>query len=345
MKCRFLLPILSLFVAAPVLAQVGVHDARLVDRADRPLALRIFYPTAASEGAVLIADTRALAGVKAIPNAPARPGIAPLVIFSHGSGGNLANQAWLAVALAARGMIAVSLNHPGTTTGDNGPPGSAALWERPTDIRRVIDAALHPAAGVVPPQARVDADRIALIGHSLGAFTAVWSLGGRFDPDQFDADCRSGLSPAPCRVGAYYAVGRTPASRALLAADYREPRLGAAVALDIGLARGFTPDSLRGIQTPLLLIPSTEPNPDMPPAAETGYLLKYLPPNNQRSRPLTGAAHFSFLPVCKQGGAALIAAADPEDAVICRDGPGADRTDLHHSVIATVVEFLEKSGF
>ena len=343
---RVLLALLLPLLAAPLAqAEVGTRDVVLTDRADRPLTLRLFYPTDAHDGAVMIGDNRALTGVRAIPEAPGRGDRVPLVIFSHGSGGNLTNQAWLAAALAERGMIAVSLNHPGTTTRDNGPPRAAALWERPADIRRVIDAALKPDAGILPPGVTVAADRIALIGHSLGGFTALWSLGARFDPARFEADCRAPASPAPCRIAKLYKLGDTPQALALLASDQREPRLRAAVALDPGLARGFSPESLKSVETPLLLIPATAPNPDMPPAAETGYLASHLPLATHRVAPLDGAAHFSFLPDCKPGGAELIAAADPEDAIVCRDGPGGDRAELHRRTIALVAEFLEKSGF
>lgn len=345
MKRTLLALLLPLLIAPLARAEIGTRDAILADRADRPLTLRFFYPTTAREGAAMIGDNPALTGVRAIPGAPIVPGPVPLVIFSHGSGGNLTNQAWLAAALAERGMIAVSLNHPGTTTRDNGPPGSAALWERPADIRRVIDAVLQAGSAILPPGGQVAPDRIALIGHSLGGFTALWSLGARFDLARFEADCRTPASPAPCRIAKLYHLGKTAEAPARLAADQREPRLRAAVALDPGLARAFSPDSLTRVETPLLLIPATAPNPEMPPAAETGYLAAHLPPANHRVEPLAGAAHFSFLPECKPGGAALIAADDPDDAIICRDGPGGNRADLHRRTIALVADFLEKSGF
>ena len=42
----------------------------------------------------------------------------PLVVLSHGLGGNQYNISWISSALVAHGYIVAGVNHPGTTSGD-----------------------------------------------------------------------------------------------------------------------------------------------------------------------------------------------------------------------------------
>jgi predicted dienelactone hydrolase len=55
---------------------------------------------------------------------------------------------------------------------------------------------------------------------------------------------------------------------------------------------------------------------------------------------IPGAAHFSFLPVCKPGGAERLAQESPDDAVVCRDGAGGDREAIHRKVADEIIHFL-----
>lgn len=331
--------------AAPALAGVGATDTRLTDRTDRPLTLRIWYPTDHATSPEKIGETRIFYGLDGVWNAPARPAPAPLIVLSHGSGGNLTNQGWLASALAAEGMIVATLNHPGTTSGDNRPPGASKLWERPQDIRRIIDAALKPGSPILPKGAAVDPTRIGVIGHSLGAFTALWIAGGRFDPARLATHCRDKPHFAACTVATAYQLPDTPEGQAHLAADYRDPRVRAVVSLDIGLANAFSPESLAAIAQPVLLVPADQPNPLLPPAEETGYLRAHLAPKVRAELAPQDASHFSFLATCKPGAEALIAAVEPGDEIICRDGPGQNRDSLHQFVAAGILSFLRAAGF
>lgn len=337
---------LSLFLAAtPAGAGVGVIDTRLTDRADRPLSLRLWYPTETKGPGEPIGENPIFVGYPALRNAPAVATPAPFILISHGSGGNLTNQGWLASALASQGMIVATLNHPGTTTGDNRPPTASRLWERPQDIQRVIDAALAPTAAILPPGAKVDPQRIGVIGHSLGAFTALWIAGARFDPVRFAAHCREKPHFAACRVAADYQLPQAAPGQTLLSADHRDARVRAFVALDIGLANAFSPESLAAITRPVLLVPADQPNPQLPPLEETGYVHTHLAPTVRAEFGPKGASHFSFMPICKPGAGALLAAEAPDDVIVCQDGPGADRASLHQQVIDHVTVFLKNSGF
>jgi predicted dienelactone hydrolase len=52
----------------------------------------------------------------------------PLVILSHGSGGEYSNHTWLIDSLVENGFIVAALNHPLNTTRDNTDEGVISVW-------------------------------------------------------------------------------------------------------------------------------------------------------------------------------------------------------------------------
>ncbi len=100
----------------------------------------------------------------------------PLVVISHGTGGTPWAYRGLAAHLARHGFVVAMLEHPGNTRRDDALAHTVAnLENRPRHIRLVIDAALADP-GLGPLIAR---ERIAIVGHSMGGYTALAVLGGR----------------------------------------------------------------------------------------------------------------------------------------------------------------------
>jgi len=137
---------LLLCLATPALAAespVGFRTATLPDaQSSRPLEMVVWYPAATTAKPVLIADNAVFIGALAVPDAPPAAGEHPLIVLSHGYGGNWGKQVWLASALAHNGYMVAAVNHPGTTTKDRNPQTAAQLWKRPADLSRAIDAVL-----------------------------------------------------------------------------------------------------------------------------------------------------------------------------------------------------------
>lgn len=331
------LALLSGAAAAPAdTADVGFRRMRLADQPERVLEAAVWYPAATPGPATLLGDNAAFEGVPVVPDAAPAAGRHRLIVLSHGYGGHVGNQGWLAVALARRGYVVAAVNHPGTTSRNRDPQIGARLWERPRDLSRLIDAVIRdPALGA-------DADRVGVVGHSLGGWTALAIAGARTDPARIEADCTVNAKLGACVAYRELGAGRTPEARARLAGDLRDPRVGAAVALDLGLARGFTPGSLAAIGVPVLVISAGEGDDRIPAKLESGYLVDHLPAGGVTYLALDGAAHFSFLPVCKPGAVELLEADTPGDGVVCRDGaPAADRAALHARTVEEVAGFLD----
>ena len=303
-----------------------------------PLDVALWYPTREAGATLAIGDNPVFVGVEAVPEARPTGEDLPLVVLSHGFGGHRGNLAWLAAALAEAGHVVAALDHPGTTTRDRRPGEPDMLARRSADIGRVIDRLTidQPApidAGLI------DAGRIAVIGHSLGAWTALQLGGARFSADRALADCDARPALAACEVLAW-AGADDPGTATMLEGDRRDARVTAVAALDIGMARGFTEASLEAVDIPVLVVAAGAPNPRIPAALEAGHLLAHLPQATTTARVLAAAGHFSFMPLCKPGARDLLAAEEPGDEIVCLDGGDADRAALHDTVVEATLDFL-----
>lgn len=320
---------------------VGFKTTTLPDaKNQRPLEMVVWYPATTTAKPKLIGDNAVFIGALGVPDAAPAAREHPLVVLSHGYGGNWGKQVWLASTLAHKGYIVAAVNHPGTTTQDRSPQAAAQLWQRPADLSRAIDAVLAQ-----PEQfGAVAKNQIAAIGHSLGGWTVMEMGGARFDPDLFARDCSVHPKLGGC-IG-YHEMNPagTPAGEAQLATDMRDKRITAVVPLDLGLSRGLTDASLAAFPVPALVIAGGVPTEDMLPALESANMVKRLPKASTQYVEISDATHFSFMPICKPGGMALIEESSPGDGMICRDGQGGrPRAVIQQQVIALITEFLGRA--
>ncbi|WP_053130136.1 alpha/beta fold hydrolase [Pseudomonas sp. MIACH] len=336
--------LLLLCLTAPAFAAenpVGFKTVTLPDaQNNRPLELAVWYPAAAIAKPELIADNAAFIGALGVPDAPPAAGEHPLVVISHGYGGNWDKQVWLASALAHQGYIVAAVNHPGTTAQDRDPQAAAQLWQRPADLSRAIDAVLAQPK----PFGAVANHQIAAVGHSLGGWTVLEIAGARFDPELFSRDCSAHPKLGGCIGYQEMNPAGTPEGKARLAADLSDKRVTAIVSLDLGLSRGFTDASLTALPVPALVIAGGVPSEDMDPQLESANMVKRLPPATTKYVEIADANHFSFISICKPGGMALIEESSPGDGRVCRDGEGArPRAAIQQQVVGLISEFLRRS--
>ena len=136
----------------------------------RVLEIIVWYP--ASAGGSFNSSYEANDGAPAAAGGPF-----PVLIFSHGSGGNPAQSIFYTTHLASHGFVVVALSHPGNTTSDCYPcVRPAELLDsgrnRPDDVSAVFDALCVRCNRPLPYRP----------GHSYGAWTTLISLAedGRF---------------------------------------------------------------------------------------------------------------------------------------------------------------------
>jgi len=341
---------LTAFVLSAPAAQagdrIGFKEITAAD-ASRPLHVVLWYPTNDAGSLATVGDNAVFYGVEAVKDAAPERDAHPLVLLSHGLGGSWRNLSWLAGELAHQGYVVAAPDHPGTTTRDRDPQKAARLWERPHDLSRVIDALLadHTLAGGIA------ANRIAAIGHSLGGWTVAESAGARFDADLVVPDCENRFGPIACKTWAKIGIGKSRDATDALRGDLSDPRIGAAVTLDLGPARGFTPESLANIRIPFLVIAASADIDKV--TAEQGqisatnkdsrYIAQYLPKTISHYQEIAGSLHFSFMQLCKPNAAEIIAQESPGEGFVCEDAGARGRGAIHQETADKIISFLAVS--
>lgn len=241
-----------------------------------PLALR------AGE-APRVRDTTIRDGEREIPlrlHLPAkleRP--APVILFSHGLGGSREGNAYCGAHWAARGYVAVFLQHPGS---------DASVWKdvpreqrmdamrdaanlsnfrkRTSDVRATLDALerWQKADSGDELAGRLDLAHVGVSGHSFGAVTTQAVSGQR----------------AP-----------------LIGARFRDPRITAALAMSPSKPRrGSADDAFGAVTIPWLLMTGTHDGGAIGGQTPATRLAVFpaLPPGDKFELVLDGAEHSAF---------------------------------------------------
>jgi predicted dienelactone hydrolase len=153
-------------------AHVGGRTADALDPATGArLPITLLYPTRA-EGALVRVGPYAITFARDAEPLGER---LPVVAISHGTGGSPWVYRDLASHLARDGFAVVLLEHPGNNRNDDRLAGTLTnLDSRPRHLRMAIDAAF--ADGLLG--AHLSQNGAAVIGHSLGGYTALALAGG-----------------------------------------------------------------------------------------------------------------------------------------------------------------------
>jgi predicted dienelactone hydrolase len=200
----------------------------------------------------------------------------PVVLFSHGLGGSRDGSAYLGEHWAARGYVAVFLQHPGSDEAvwKDAPlrrrreamedaASARSFLDRVRDVGAVLDAlATWNGTRGHSLEGRLDLARVGMAGHSFGAMTTQAVSGQRFR-------------------------GR----------DFADPRIRAALVLSPSTPRRGDPaEAFAGVTRPWLLMTGTRdgaPIGNQTPETRL-QVFPHLPAGDKYELVLDGAEHSAF---------------------------------------------------
>ncbi len=288
----------------------------------------VWYPAQDDGRRFTFAENGVFHGVEVFEEASVSEGTFPVVLLSHGMGGNIRSLAWLSAALAERGAVVVSVNHPNSTWGDFDLKAGMVHGTRAKDLSIALDVlATDPQFGD-----HLDLSRVMAAGFSYGGWTAL-SLGGVIgDHAGYIAHCAEhGAASSHCDdlMSAEIQVG--DADPEVWNASYADGRVTHVVAIDPGLTWGLGADAVEGVISDITLIGLGDAADRMLATDYDASGFAALLPD-ATAMTLAPAMHFSALPLCKPMGAAILA--EEGDDPVCTDPEGTDRAAIHAAIIA-----------
>lgn len=213
---------------------------------ERTIPVHFWYPSEATEGdhpkyAGIFEDTIALDDVP--PAKPAWKEGMPVLVHSHGHKGFAGNSARLMCHFASHGWLAAAPDHVGNLLGDSPDIRPLAIYfERSLDLRATLDLAVSLPEGD-PLAGLADLTRVAMSGHSLGAYTAWGAAGAAFDVAAIQAKCDAG-EVTEC----------SPEHLDVFKTDLSEPRVKVIVPMAGDNSAFFGASGLGAMKVPVLLM-------------------------------------------------------------------------------------------
>lgn len=257
--------------------------------------LRVFYPTRTPPEPVSFGPYTLMVA----PEAPLEGSSLPLVVLSHGSGGTYLPYHGVASYLAQNGFVVAMPEHHGNNRNDNSLMGTREnLKLRPRHLRLSMDA--MTAAEFFKDH--VQTQKISVIGHSLGGYTALALAGGQ----------PSWSSEEKIEVTS-------------------DPRVKALVLMAPATGWFVPNDSLKNVKVPILLLAGELDH--ITPLWQSQLVVDLVPDRTKVSfRVIQNAGHFSFLSPYPPGLDTLPPAKDP---------PGFDRVKYQRQLQEDIRAFLE----
>jgi len=159
---------------------IGQKSVTYTDESrSRPLTTEIWYPTkdAIDKNNTTNTQRTPFVTINAIPDANMVDEKFPLLLVSHGTGGNRFSLTWFIDKMVKEGYIVISVDHYGNSSFNKIPREYVKWWERAIDIKFVLTQVLNDNT----VGSKIDTSRIGGVGFSLGGYTNIALAGGYVD--------------------------------------------------------------------------------------------------------------------------------------------------------------------
>ena len=309
------------------IAQIGLSEIDFKDDSrGRSISSYIFYPTNQKPNNKF-AGNIAFYGFNAAENSSVSKDKLSLFILVHGTSGNWKNTSWLAKELAEDAIV-VSANFPNYTTGQATPESVLKPWNQAKDVSFLIDSISASPFGKY-----IDNNKITVIGHSLGGYTAMALSGAILDLGEYYEFCKINFDKS-CGYFKNALDKLSTENIEKAKQSLYDKRVKAGIALAPGFTESISQVSLESSTTPMLII-SAENDTNVPPRTHLSNI-----PNNIKQYQIKESSHFSFLQVCKPNAIAILS--EEGAAFVCEDSGEKSRSEIHKETILQIRKFLTK---
>lgn len=319
MKLILLIPLLLASFFS--LAEITYSELDLFDQArQRPVKISVWYQAGSDcQHKLCLAQANKSAKVK-------------LALVSHGAFGSPREMRWLGDGLAKQDWLVIGVAHYGESWvyGKSSVDYSivSKKWLRAQDISFVLDQFFQSNSLI---NAELDQEKLIVVGHSLGGYSALSLAGVVQDPKAMLAYCQKAImNDKGCRYGKPNKGNKS--SLAATRVEVKDERIKALVLLDPALGPLVTRTSLQQLALPTFIAGSVD-NDFLDYQAHAGYYADSIQ-GAQLLKLTKGEGHFIYLDECQHQHQVM---ATP----LCQDRPGIDRTKVHSRLIAAIKRFTD----
>lgn len=250
----------------------------------------------------------------------------PLLVISHGSGGSNLGHRSIAFALVKKGYIVGMPLHPENNYQDNSAEGTVKNWiNRPKHISATIETLLSNSEIAVS----IEAEKIAVMGHSAGGYTALAVAGGVANTGHIIELCKTyPQQPEPfCRLV------KDNKTKSVMIENPRDERVKAIVLMaPVGILFK-SKESLAQVNVPALLLRAEKDDELTEPNHAEIIASNYKDKAAMTYRTVKNAGHYSFITPFPE-------ALKSEIGVVAEDPEGFNREAFHDALGLEIVRYL-----
>ncbi|MGF1588361.1 MAG: alpha/beta hydrolase [Pleurocapsa sp.] len=219
----------------------------------------------------------------------------PLVVISHGLGGDLTTFAYFAQHLASYGFAVAVPEHPGSSARqieallsglDSNVTPPAELIDRPLDIKFLLDELAKRYGD------QIDTNNVGMIGQSFGAYTTLALAGAELNWQTLERDCPDLDNSWNLSWLIQCLALQIPAT--INEVELKDERIKAAITINPLVSSVFGQENLSQIDIPVMFI-SGSADPITPALPEQIIPFTWLTTPQKYLVLLQGGTHFSTL--------------------------------------------------
>jgi predicted dienelactone hydrolase len=258
---------------------------------------------------------------------------APLVMFSHGTGGNRFASRWFCEGLAKKGFVVAAVDHFGNTFDNPIPEEFVSIWKRPQDISFVLSQILYEEEF----KGKINESKIFAAGFSLGGYTSIALAGGQIDHQKLVNFFKTRRGQKEIDIPEMPGLIDLLESKDIALGfkenlSVKDKRINGIIMLAPSAGQGFSSnEQMKAVDVPVLIV-GVAADSIVPIATNTIHYHRLLI-QSQLHLISNKAGHYVFL---NEGTIELKKAAP----LFFIDQIGVDRSEIHLQVIALAEQFL-----